>query len=57
MGLSFEDADPPVVETVPEGSDDEYNIEDKVASNAGSEMSMLEFGGSVKKLPLGVSLA
>jgi hypothetical protein len=51
MGLSFEDTDPPVVETVPEGSDDEYDIEEEVASNAGSEMSMSEFGISVKELP------
>jgi hypothetical protein len=51
MGINFDDTDPPVVETVPEGSDDDYDLEDDAASNAGSEMSMSEYGGSVKELP------
>jgi hypothetical protein len=52
MGISFDDIDFPLVETVPPGEeDDDDDIEDDVASNAGSEMSISEYGGSVTELP------
>jgi hypothetical protein len=51
MGITFEDADPPIAETINERSEDEYKTEDDVASQTGSEMSMSEYGGSVSELP------
>jgi hypothetical protein len=52
MAIAFEDIDLPLVETVlPEDEEDDDDIEDDAASNAGSEMSMSEYGGSVTELP------
>jgi hypothetical protein len=53
MAISFDDIDLPMVETVPPGEedDDDDDIEDDAASNAGSEMSISEYGGSVTELP------
>jgi hypothetical protein len=52
MGIAFDDIDLPLVETVPpEDEYDEDDIEDDAVSNAGSEMSISEYGGSVTELP------
>jgi hypothetical protein len=52
MGISFEDTNLPVVETVPdERSDNDVDIEEEAVSNAGSKVSMLEYGGSMVELP------
>jgi viroplasmin and RNaseH domain-containing protein len=50
MGISFNNFDLPTVETVREMNDDDEDIDDS-ASNAGSEASMSEYGGSVSELP------
>jgi hypothetical protein len=52
MTIAFEDIDLPLVETVLNKEDeDDDDIEDDAASNAGSEMSVSEYGGSVTELP------
>jgi hypothetical protein len=50
MGISFNNDDLPTAETVRERDDDDEDIDD-AASNAGSEVSMSEYGGSVSELP------
>jgi hypothetical protein len=50
MGISFNNDDLPTAETVRERDDDDEDI-DNAASNAGSEVSMSEYGGSVSELP------
>jgi hypothetical protein len=52
MAIAFEDTNLPLVETVSNEDEDDDDIEDAdEASNAGSEMSMSEYDGSVTGLP------
>jgi hypothetical protein len=51
MAIAFEDTDLPLAETVSEENEDDKDIGDEEASNAGSEMSMSEYDGSVTGLP------